>query len=47
MSKAGINFSILVNVRCNHPRARLVVDVEDTTLAYVNEETNVLLATKR
>lgn len=44
MSKTWVNFTVLVDVWCYHPRTRGVVQVEDCALADVDEETNIFLA---
>ena len=44
VSESRIHLAVSINVRCNHPRARGMVEVEHRTFANVDEEADVLLA---
>jgi hypothetical protein len=43
MSESRIHLAVPIDVRCNHPRARGMVEVEHRAFADVDEEANVLL----
>lgn len=44
VSESRIHLAVPIDVRCNHPRARGMVEVEHRAFADVNEEADVLLA---
>lgn len=47
VSKPWINFTISVDIRRDHPRARHMVEIVDTAFADVDVETDVLLASRK
>jgi hypothetical protein len=44
VSQSRIHFTILIDIRCDHPRTRGVVQVKDRAFADVDEETDIFLA---
>lgn len=43
MPQARIYLSILINIRCHHPGAGLLVEVKDTAFTNVDTQADVLL----
>jgi len=43
VSQSRIHLTILIDIRCDHPRTRGMVQVKDRAFADVDEETDVLL----
>ncbi len=46
MSESRIHLAVPIDVRCNHPGARGMVEVEHRAFADVDEEADVLLASE-
>lgn len=46
MAETWINLAEFVNVRCHHPAARVMMQIEDRALPDIDEEANVNLAPK-
>lgn len=44
MAETWVNLAEFVNVRCHHPAARVVMQIEDSALANIDKEANVNLA---
>lgn len=44
MSQSRVYLAVFINVRCDHPRTRGMVKVEDRAFADVDKEADVLLA---
>jgi hypothetical protein len=47
MSQSRINLTILIDIWCDHPRTRGMVEVKHCAFADIDEEANILLAPKR
>jgi hypothetical protein len=46
MAETWINLAEFVNVRCHHPAARVMMQIEDRALPNIDEEADVNLAPK-